>query len=52
MLRETLENLLCFSSAEKHTRNVLVVERLMAATGHHQDMVPIGVAGRVHDSQR
>ena len=33
-------------------RIVLVVERLMAATGHHQDMIPPGVAGRVHDSQR
>ena len=45
-------NLRCLSSAEKRTRFVLVVERLMAATGHHQDMTPLGVAGRVHDSQR
>ena len=45
-------NLGCFSSAEKHTRIVLVVERLMEATGHHQDMIPLAVAGRVHDSQR
>ena len=36
----------------KHTRIVVVVERLMAATGHHQDMIPLGVAGRVHDGRR
>ena len=31
----------------KHLRIVLLVERLMAATGHHQDIIPLGVAAAV-----
>ena len=34
VLRETLENLGCSSSAEKHMRMVLAMDRLVAATGH------------------
>ena len=34
MFRQAFGNLACFSSAEKHMRIVLVMERLMAATGH------------------
>ena len=34
VLRETLENLVCSSPAEKHMRMVLAMDRLVAATGH------------------
>ena len=34
VLRETLENLGCSLSAEKHVRMVLATDHLVAATGH------------------